>query len=382
MKLTYIKYVDNDGKPAEWKLERCTFDNINLIVGRNASGKSRTLNIISALSNTLSRHKKLKYPSGNYEIIFEKDGKKIEYFLKYEEQNVIKERLIIDGKDYLIRGSDGTGKIFSDEFQKDMKFKTPVDEVAASVKRDAIQHPFLDYLYEWGDRLIHFYFGSQMGKDTVVAFIKDKRKEKFDLKQTNLVVNVFKIGKEKYQEKFVSSIIDDMKVVGYEIDNIDIGQPISIQFEPGLPATPFCLLVKETDLESFTDQNSMSQGMFRALSLIVQINYASMDSTPSCIIIDDIGEGLDHERSTNLIRLIIKKAENSSAQLIMATNDRFVMNNVPLRYWTIINREENKSICFNYRNTPKMFEEFEFTGLNNFDLYSSNYFMKYLDNND
>ena len=62
----------------------------------------------------------------------------------------------------------------------------------------------------------------------------------------------------------------------------------------------------------------------------------------------------------------------------MATNDRFVMNNVPLQYWTIIHRIRNRAICLNNRNSPKLFADFEMTGLNNFDLFSSNYFLKYL----
>ena len=65
-------------------------------------------------------------------------------------------------------------------------------------------------------------------------------------------------------------------------------------------------------------------GMFRALSIIVQVNYSVLADTPSCILIDDIGEGLDFERSCDLIDVLISKAKNSSVQLLMATNDRFV----------------------------------------------------------
>ena len=34
-----LYYSQWDGTPQEWKLEKCTFGNINLIVGENASGK-------------------------------------------------------------------------------------------------------------------------------------------------------------------------------------------------------------------------------------------------------------------------------------------------------------------------------------------------------
>ncbi|MES1225487.1 MAG: ATP-binding protein, partial [Bacteroidota bacterium] len=54
--------------------------------------------------------------------------------------------------------------------------------------------------------------------------------------------------------------------------------------------------------------------------------------------------------------------------------DRFVMNKVPLKYWSIIQRNLSGSKIFNYKNSKKVFDEFEFTGLNNFDFFSKNFF--------
>jgi ABC-type transport system involved in cytochrome bd biosynthesis fused ATPase/permease subunit len=107
-----------------------------------------------------------------------------------------------------------------------------------------------------------------------------------------------------------------------------------------------------------------------------------MSNISSCILIDDIGEGLDYERSTKLIKLIVDKAKGKSIQLIMATNDRFIINNIPLQYCTIAHRFGNNTVCANHRNSKKVFKEFEQTGLNNFDFFSSNYFLKSVDNND
>lgn len=379
MKLTKIKFMEFDGQPNEWRLERCTLENVNLIVGKNASGKSRILSIIDSLANVLSRHRKLQYPSGDYEVLFDKDGEEIQYFLKYENKNVLREKLLIDGNELMNRGSDGMGQIYSEEFKQNMKFQAPVEEVAAFSKMDSIQHPFLNDLFNWGDNLIRFLFGTPLGKETLVSFVKGEKEEPFDPKDTNKVIGILKKGKDEYSGEYVSSIIRDMAFIGYEIEEIDIGSPLSIHVIGTLPAPPMCIRVKERDLNGFTDQHGMSQGMFRALSLIIQLNYASFARLPSCVLIDDIGEGLDYERSTNLIKLIIKKAENTPTQLIMATNDRFVMNNVPLQYWTIIHRIGNRAICLNNRNSPKLFDDFEMTGLNNFDLFSSNYFFKYLE---
>jgi len=76
-----------------------------------------------------------------------------------------------------------------------------------------------------------------------------------------------------------------------------------------------------------------------------------------------------------LIDLIIEKVKNSTVQMIMTTNDRFVMNNVPLAYWNVIQRMKNKSIIYNYANSKQTFDDFAFTGLNNFDFFATNFFI-------
>jgi len=75
----------------------------------------------------------------------------------------------------------------------------------------------------------------------------------------------------------------------------------------------------------------------------------------------------------------MSKAMENNIQLIMSTNDRFVMNNVPLKYWSVIVRKGNIVRIYNYRNSREVFEDFELTGLSNFDFYSSNYLLNKFD---
>jgi len=379
MQLEKLEYCQFEGQPNEWKLEGATFENINLIVGKNATGKSRVLNIIGSLANILSRARKLPYLNGKYKVHFKKNKKSIIYSLEYKEEMIIKEKLVVDKETLMTRMSDGKGKIVSTQFKEKMNFQTSINEVAAFTKRDSIQHPFLDDLYTWAEYLIHFRFGTPLGKDKLIALNRtktDKSESQIDLKDTNEVLRKLQEGINKFGSKFISQIRKDMASLGYEIKNIELGSPVSFRIESGLQKAPLCLIVKEADLKGKTDQNDMSQGMFRALSLIVQINYVSMSKVSSCILIDDIGEGLDYERSTSLIKLIVKKAKDKAFQLIMATNDRFVMNNVALQHWSIINRLGNKSVLYNSVNSKNLFNEFEMIGLDNFDFFSSNYYLK------
>ncbi len=368
MQLESISYAQHEKKPEEWGITDFSFGNINLIVGKNATGKSRTLSVIRALGNLVSGEIKLTFKSGNYKAIFNKEGDKLTYILKYEDKKVIEEKLFV-GSD--IKLDRGNGRIYAVEKKEFMKFQVPSSDLACVNRRDNVQHPFFENLYNWGKNLRHYLFGTQMGKDHYEIFLKDREEENLNLKDTSKMIAIFNKGKKEHPINFVDNVKADMANIGYDLDDIYTGLPLSATFEGPFEQLLQVILVKESDLKGKTDQFDMSQGMFRALSLIIQLNYSLLANIPSCILIDDIGEGLDYERSSSLIKLLIDKAKMSSVQLIMSTNDRFVMNNVPLEYWSVMRRFPNESKIYNYRNSRKKFEDFELTGLSNFDFLTS-----------
>lgn len=102
-------------------------------------------------------------------------------------------------------------------------------------------------------------------------------------------------------------------------------------------------------------------GKTRTLNVIASlanlISGDQMEGMPSCVLIDDIGEGLDYERSSLLINYLIGECKDTSIQLIMATNDKFVMNSVPLEYWSVIQRQGGRCRIFNYENSKEIFDE-------------------------
>lgn len=372
-------FSQHDGTPQEWKLEECTFGDVNLIVGENASGKSKILNVISNLGNLLSGERG-PFLSANYRVVFNKNSKKLDYVLKCERGMVTEEKLDIDGNNLLFRGADGRGQIYYEQEQlnKMVDFQAPSNQVVSVARRDAIQHSFLEYLYDWGKSIRLYQFGSDLGKRNFTVPLKAKEGQpppSLNQKNTEMVIAMFIEGQKKFSTEFTGSILHDMKEIGYELTEISTAPPASILFE-GMPVEVVGLYVKEADLSGTTDQNEMSQGMFRALSLFIQITYSQFTNAPACVLVDDIGEGLDYNRSTALVKLLIEKAKQKQIQLIMATNDRFVMNNVPLEYWSVIQRLGNISRLYNYKNSPKLFKEFELTGLNNFDFFSTKYYLK------
>ncbi|MDD5687654.1 MAG: AAA family ATPase [Elusimicrobia bacterium] len=374
MFLKSLEFSQFIGKPAEWSLEKLMLNKINLIVGKNATGKTKTLNVINNLSRLITGEIKPTYDSANFKLIYDKDRKNIEYTLIIENKKVNTEKLRIDSRLLLNREEKGESKIFAEQLHKFMKFQAPTNELACVVRRDTLQHPFFDDIYQWGKTTFHYLFGTQLGKDIFDASLKDENiKAEINLKDTHRVVSIFKQGLGKYRDKYKKSIVNDMNEIGYKIDDIKVNQINSIKLQG---AGLIGLIVKESDISVDTEQNQISQGMFRALSLLIQLNYSKLETKPSCILIDDIGEGLDYERASTLIKILIDKAKSSSVQLIMSTNDRFVMNNVPLKYWCLIQRKGQLCKVYNYQNSKKIFDEFSYTGLNNFDFLSTEFYSK------
>jgi hypothetical protein len=305
-------------------------------------------------------------------VFFDQSGKKLEYKLNYRNGKIVKETFQVDGKLLLDRGEGGVGTLWAEFEKKEIQFQTPDTQLACIARRDSIQHPFFQALYEWGKSVNHYAFGSDLGKGNFGIMLKEA--PAIDPKDPTHLLRIFRKGKETRGSQFTEAVKNAMSQIGYDIDEVDLKPPTSIVLAiEGQSAVPVGLCVKEKNINVDTDQHAMSQGMFRALAIIIHVVYAEMAAVPSCIIIDDIGEGLDFERSCALIKFLIQKATDSHVQLIMSTNDRFIMNQVPLKAWTVLQRDGMSLNVFNYKNSQKIFDEFAMTGLNNFDFFSMDF---------
>jgi len=372
MKLVSIRYSEYKNQPKEWSLDEATFNQVTLIVGKNASGKTRTLNIINNLARLIRGDIKPTYDSANFDATFDHEGNTCRYRLFISNGNVVEENFELQGETLLIRGQKGIGKIFAHQLNKEIDFQTPPSDIALTSRRDNIQHPFFEPLFNWASSVYHYAFGTSLGRDILGLFKKEGIK--FDPRNTSCVIPIYKHGEIEFQDSFKNAIKNDLKVIGYDLFDIGLATPSRIiTTDPPLAGELMGLWIQEKELKGKTEQDDISQGMFRALSLIIQLNYSKMALKPACILIDDIGEGLDFERSCSLINLLLEKVKETNTQLVMTTNDRFVMNNVPLDMWTVLNRQGYHCKVINIHNAKDKFEKFRFTGLNNFDFFATDY---------
>ena len=222
MRLKCIKYSEWQGTPQEWTIDGLSLGARNLVVGKNASGKTRALNVIYGLARELAG---LQRPplSGEYDVEFSEGEKAVRYELKYQEEQVVAEKLTIGGRVLLDRRSGGQGEIWAEEVQRGqmLRFQTPPSELAAVARRDTIQHKFLEPLFAWGSSLSLYRFGTPLGKDHL-AVLLDKGGRKPDEGNPDAVVALYKRAEKEFKEAFKQAVLNDMRSLDYDVEDIGV----------------------------------------------------------------------------------------------------------------------------------------------------------------
>jgi len=390
MLLKSLGFVEFVNSPRFWHLEKMEFGQINLVVGKNSSGKSRVLAVINVLSKLLGGKIPAQFDNGTWDAVFHRTkGQSVEeqrYRLSLKNSSIALENLMIKEQTVLEREGSGEGFVLKKKSTDKVKYKVAPNQLMAVVRRDEYQHPQLDHLYNWGSSLCFYRFGSEFGKNMATAISATSNQEQF-FEMSSLAENpstTFQTTEQRFGREYVDSIIKDMEKLGYPCEDISLC-PIAGLNVGG--TTPLILQIKEKNLPCYTSQHDMSQGMYRAFALCTHINAnifwtqsTMVGRTPQLgdspmIMIDDIGEGLDHERSKALIKLLIEKCLDNNIQLIMSSNDRYIMNDVPLEYWNVLHRNSSTVKSFNYINSKEKFDDFEYSGLSNFDFFANEFFL-------
>ena len=108
-----------------------------------------------------------------------------------------------------------------------------------------------------------------------------------------------------------------MKALGYQITDI------KTDVAPKMPFNFKGIEIKEENLPHYIKQDNLSTGLFRTISLLIVLEHLVNIKRATLILIDDIGEGLDYERSSILATILKQYSTDSNIQLIATTNDSF-----------------------------------------------------------
>jgi ABC-type multidrug transport system ATPase subunit len=373
MYLKNFSFRENAGRNIEWIIDDVSLGEINLMVGKNSSGKTRTLNALSDLVNMLLGKGTSATGPVSYELLFNNRESLMKYELAYDLETIHMEKLYVGDEMVMDRGKGGTGNIKYEATPGSifLDFEIPHDQLACYAKRDRLQHPFIEIIHEWAISLRRFNFSGDLGKTQYALKSSFEAREVEWADTTISLVPAISVAEEEYPQ-FRNLVLKDMQQIGYALEDFGVIH-FSERFS-GSSQDRYAVYATETGLEKQVTQRDMSQGMFRAFSVLVQVNYYILCGHKGFVIIDDIGEGLDFARAKHLVQLLISKAREANIQLIMSTNDSFIMNAVDIENWAVLMREGHKISLYNYDNSKEIFEEFKFTGLNNFDFYASEFF--------
>lgn len=344
MRLVKFQYYE-----PSWDMDNMVeLENVALFVGQNAMGKSK---LIERIKSVVKYILQLKEPSQYTNFVMtlgweDEQKNQIEYLFNFLNGEVDEESMWFN-KEKILKRKKGTPTML-----KGKTVNPPENKLVVGTQRDVILYPEFEKIVKWAESVVCISFNE-------LDILGDKTSAGLGLKK-----NLYDIVKDLSPES-KDKVIEAAKRLNYPISKISavsFGDIRKVTFkEDGVPRTLM--------------DTTTSKGMFRALYLLILIEYLSSLTTSNdkLLIIDDMCEGLDYARSISLGKEILHCADEQNIQLIMSSNDNFLMDVVDLHYWQIIQREGVKISTINHSNSPKLFENFKYTGLSNFDFFSSDF---------
>ncbi|MDQ7084274.1 MAG: hypothetical protein Q9M36_04775 [Sulfurovum sp.] len=113
-----------------------------------------------------------------------------------------------------LRNEKGKGKIKYEKEEKSLDFEIEVNNMILVFRRDKLQHPSLENIFNCINSLYKFDFGDTLGKYTSYTIKDGQNNNDTD------VVYKFKKGIEKFGDKFKEKIIQEFNALDYNVSDI------------------------------------------------------------------------------------------------------------------------------------------------------------------
>ena len=340
-----------DFKESGWTLSGLSpLGKSNLLVGRNSTGKTRTLN---ALRKTIAfMRNDLSFPGVNdfaAEFVFtdpQNDAGEMKYVFQLKEGKVVKESLVVDGK-YIIKRTKSEAMLFG------AKINPPAEKLVVQARRDTA-YTEIEALMVWAEGVVNISCADIINL-TVLLQKSFYTPERF----SDIV--------DKLTDEDLKAVKSNARKLEYYITEMKTIKSSEMKF----------VQIKERAVENRIMDVTLSNGMLRVLYILSFLEYIKHNNKLSLLLIDDLGEGLDYRRSTCLGEMVFEYCKNNGLQLIASSNDAFLMDVVDVADWHVLRRESNKVEVLNKAKEPELFRKFRISGLSNFDLFSSDFIDKY-----
>lgn len=343
MKIETFEYHD---KSRDWKLEKTSFSDLNLLVGVSGVGKTQILNALLNLKKiaegesingvkwdiefTTNENQQYRW-SGEFEV---KEIGEIDKFIyigsevKHTENKfeIIFESVFKDGIQIVERNKEGI--YYNDKITPKL---TPSKSALNLLEREdnikpatyefwKIQNSALPYTINDNGVLSLFEFDSKLDSFEKLQMIQ------FEVwLKLSFVYRSYPLIFSKIKERFIE-IFPQVTDLTYEIKKYEVKSKIVGYYS--------VLMIKEKDVSNWIDQNQMSSGMLRTLHHIAELYLCPNGSV---ILIDEFENSL----GVNCIDVITEDilTQNRDLQFIITSHHPYIINNIPPKYWKIVQRK-------------------------------------------
>lgn len=349
---------------SQWSLNLSGLQSQNLLVGRNAVGKSKAIKAVAEVAEIILQTAKPELRSLSVDLVLQEGADVLSYSFALVEGIVSKEefRTKENGESiHIITRSGNTARISEETVN------APSDKLVIHVRRDTVKYPIIEKLISWAQGVLAFSFNEvDFGTDNATyAWIKGAQLPLYG------IIDTIASADNMWEEK----IIKRMCQVGYPIKSL---KRIAPEEFPELKV----VLVQEEQVGQALYSQTISKGMYRTLYTVSLLEYMVCSNKPQMLLIDDLCEGLDYDRSVSVGKMVFDFCQDAGIQLIASSNDSFLMDVIELDKWHILSREGSNVAVINKSSNPELFDDFEFTGLNNFHLLSSDFIKRHKNNNE
>lgn len=361
LKLNSYKVEELEGIEIHWKTDLITFDNFNLIIGKNASGKSQLFQRFNFLK--LVHSKDGQTPNIRTTVDFSltfKDSENssiINYKLKVMPNQEVEETIKNETLNITLFSS--SDKKFYDESKKThVSHLFPKKHSVTKFVSD------LEGNFPTLKKLGDFFDG-----------VKLLRTDRYNPTQLSPVLgqmvpdeNLNNLGAVVLTWKQQNHVLYNELLSTYKTFFDGINDLIPVQ-QPNLPF-PF-LGFSEKLVKWTVSQTDCSMGMLRVLGIIAL--SISIDpktgKIPSLIIIDEIDNGLDYENVGAIIEYLIERS--SGSQVIFSSHSPVVCNFVPPKNWRVFSRKGSHVQVKVPTETKETLDLIKSSKMSNWEIYQN-----------
>ena len=331
-------------KRDQWTLNTLHIKNQCLLVGPNAVGKSKTLQAIQWVASVISGKVVVGFQN-NYNTSIELvEGKDMfDYSFEVSNGAVSYECLKINGEKKIQRAPLASS-FYGEEVNP------PSSRLLLGSRRDTEKYPEVEKIMEFFENVSSFSFSSIAPGERVIDPITIGGQD---------IAGLF----EELSEKDREEVIRQLNVLGFKVKKLHT-----------FPTTGKTLIaMKEEGVGNEFVMWAFSTGLIRVVALLTYLFHLSASGKSGLVLIDDLGEGLDYYRSTRLGKYVCDYCLDKGIQVILTTNDSFLMNVIDIDYWNILSRKGMVVSAVSSQTEPELFEQFRLTGLSNYDLFRSDF---------